>query len=229
MLRYSKLSLNYIEKEEERLKSLVVSDNGVMILLPPDAHCAACGCHLTAPAQTQLQFPFVPWLNEPGHFLIRFPNSPVIHESVSEPWVVTCGENCFMAGLEKQMLRYSLERRTLVKFLSSSEQCHGCLRYSLKTHRCSECRSVRYCSNSCLARDWPNHREPCQILRQSQTSVLGNKQRNKSQATSQALLSKLDPYLDPFWDNDVNSNSCTKPDRSIQHFLKLTVDLKIKK
>ena len=166
-------------------------------LLPPDTDCADCGLHLTGRAQTQFQFPFVPWFSdEPQHLLVRFPGSPIIHDSVGEPWVVTCGE-CFMAGLKKQMERYSVEGRTLVQFLSRSEQCNGCLRYSLKTHRCSLCLSVRYCSNDCLARDWTNHREPCRILRQTQTSVLGKKDRNKSQETSQALLIEMDPYLRP--------------------------------
>ena len=195
VLHYSKLSSNYIEKEEEKQKPQVDGDNDTLIPLPPDTHCADCGLHLTGSAQTQHQFPACPWFNyEIEYLLVRFPEIPIIHDSVGEPWVVTCEENCSMAGLEKQMERYSLEGRALVKFLSSSEQCNGCLRYSLKTHRCSLCLSVRYCSNSCLARDWPNHREPCQILRQSQTSVLGKKNRNKSQATSEALLRKLDPF-----------------------------------
>ena len=196
IIRYSKLSLNYIEKEKEKPKPLAEGDNDTMILLPPDTDCADCGLHLTGRAQTQFQFPFVPWfMYAPERFLVRFPNSPIIHDSVGEPWVVTCGGECFNAGLKKQMERYSVERRTWLKFLSKSEQCNGCLRFSLKTHRCSLCLSVRYCSNDCLARDWTNHREPCRILRQTQTSVLGKKDRNKSQETSQDLLLKMDPYI----------------------------------
>ena len=199
LLQYCKLSSNYTEEEEEKQKPLVGGANHPLTPLPPDTRCAACGVHLRGEAQTQLQFPAVPWFSdEAPMFFLRFPGRPVIHESVGEPWVVTCaGKGCVAAGLKKQTERFSLERTTLVKFLASSEQCNGCLRYSVKTHKCSECRSVRYCSNSCLARDWPNHRQPCQILRQSQTSVLGNKQRKKSQATSQSFLTKLDPFLHP--------------------------------
>ena len=198
VLQYCKFSSNYIDKEEEKQKPQVEGDSDTLILLPPDTHCADCGVPLTGPGQAQHQFPGVPWFSdEPRMFIIRCPDRPIIHDSFGYPWVVTCSERCVSVGLKKQFERYSAERTTLVKFLSSSEQCNGCLRYSLKTHRCSLCLSVRYCSNSCLARDWPNHRQPCQILRQSQTSVLGNKQRNKSQATSQAFLTKLDPYLHP--------------------------------
>ena len=171
-----------------------------LVALPPHTQCAGCGLLLSGrEAQTQLQFPFLPWLTSQPSLTVRFPASPIIHDNFGSPWITTCGdkEKCLRAGVAKQLQRYSREGASFSKFLSSSEQCNGCLRYSVKTHKCSKCRSVRYCSNSCLARDWPNHRQPCQILRQSQTSVLGNKQRNKSQATSQAFLTKLDPYLHP--------------------------------
>ena len=197
ILQCSKLSCNYIEKEELKPKPLVEGDHDLLLLLPPATQCAACGLHLSGPAQAQLQFPAVPWFSDEfGLFFVRFPNHPIIHDSVGEPWIVTCaGRDCATAGLGIQWERYSTEKATLIQFLSSSELCNGCLRYSVKTHKCSRCLSVRYCSNDCLARDWRNHREPCRILRLTQTSVLGKKDRNKSEDTCEALLLQMDPYL----------------------------------
>ena len=179
-----------------------VNGKTALVTLPPHTQCAGCGFQLSGrEAQTQLQFPFLPWLSSPTQptLIVRFPASPIIHDNVGSPWITTCGdkEKCLRTGVAKQLQRYSKESLSLMKFLSSSEQCNGCLRYSVKTHKCSECLSVRYCSNDCLARDWSNHREPCQILRQTQTAVLGKKDRNKSEAASQAFLSKMDPYLVP--------------------------------
>ena len=172
----------------------------ILVPLPPLSQCVACGLHLGGrEAQTQIQFPFLPWLTRDPTIIVRFPASPVIHDNVGSPWITSCGdkEKCLRTGVAKQLQRYSKESLSFMKFLSRSEQCNGCLRYSVKTHKCSLCLSVRYCCNDCLALDWTNHKESCQILRQSQTSVLGKKERNKSQATSQALLIEMDPFLCP--------------------------------
>ena len=177
-----------------------VNGKTALVSLPPHTQCAGCGFHLSGrEAQTQLQFPFLPWLTCEPSLTVRFPASPIIHDNFGSPWITTCGdkEKCLRAGVAKQLQRYSRESASFSKFLTSSEQCNGCLRYSVKTHKCSECLSVRYCSNSCLARDWSNHREPCRILRQTQTAVLGKKNRNKSEAASQALLLEMDPYISP--------------------------------
>ena len=170
----------------------------VLVPLPPLTRCVGCGLQLSGrEARTQLQFPFLPWLTGQPALIVRFPASPVIHDNVGSPWITTCGdkEKCLRTGVARQCQRYSQESSSFLRFLSRSEQCNGCLRYSVKTHKCSLCLSVRYCCAECLAQDWPNHRETCRILRQSQTSVLGKKERNKSQETSQGLLLKLDPYL----------------------------------
>ena len=232
IMQYSNSSRDYQEANMRVRMPCMKCVNGKrsLVSLPPGTECAGCGLHLGGrEAQTQLQFPFLPWLTSQPRLLVRSPASPIIHDNVGSPWITTCGdkEKCLRTGVAKQLQRYSRESFSFIKFLSSSEQCNGCLRYSVKTHKCSECLSVRYCSNDCLARDWRNHREPCRILRLTQTSVLGNKQRNKSLATSQAILNKLDPYLHPFWGKDVNR--FTYEDRSMKNFVKLTADLKIKK
>ena len=138
-----------------------VKSRSVLVALPPQTQCVGCGLHLSGrEAQNQLQFPFLPWLTSQPTLIVRFPASPLIHDNVGSPWITTCGdkEKCLRTGVAKQLQRYSKETFSFMKFLSSSEQCNGCLRYSLRSHRCSLCLSVRYCSNECLAQDWPNHR-----------------------------------------------------------------------
>ena len=201
------------------------------VLCPLPSHTRCVGCDLSLDGkegQHQLQFPLVPWLSSEPTLIVRFPASPVIHDTSGPSWIVSCDkEKCLRNGVAQQMQKYAREGFSFLKFLSSAEHCNGCLRYSVRTHKCSECLSARYCSNECLARDWTNHRPVCEFLKHTQSQVLGSKERKKSPTTCQEMLKEMDPYLDHFLEED--QNNMKQRDLTIDKFLKLTDGLKIKK
>ena len=142
----------------------------LLTLLPAGVTCLACQRSLGgARAQHQLQHPNLAWLADTDYqrmnlVNLRLPGRPVIHEKseAGGEMIVTCGTpSCISRGLEEQDERLREEGREVVEFLSRGQLCSGCLRHCLSTHRCSQCRSVRYCSNLCLQEDWTRHQSAC--------------------------------------------------------------------
>ena len=91
---------------------------------------------------------------------VRFPDKPIFYDNR----LVSCGdrEDCIRRVINMQMRRYEHQGRLLHEFLSHSVLCNGCIKYSNKTHKCSRCRAVVYCSQDCLNADWESHKTVCQ-------------------------------------------------------------------
>ncbi len=49
------------------------------------------------------------------------------------------------------------------KFLMPPHGCDSCLAEKA-THRCSQCKTTRYCSVTCQKKDWPEHKKICTVL-----------------------------------------------------------------
>ena len=138
--------------------------------LPADLTCLACQRSLGGEtAQHQLQHPNLAWLADTDYHKmdlvnLRLAGRPVIHQKseAGGEMVVTCGTRaCISRGLEEQEENLRKEGRAVLEFLCQAQLCYGCLRHSLRTHRCSQCRAVRYCSNLCLQADWARHQPAC--------------------------------------------------------------------
>ena len=52
-------------------------------------------------------------------------------------------------------------------------ECWVCNRYSVKSHRCSNCQSRLYCSPACQSKDWKFHQTICNGLKEAGTQIKG--------------------------------------------------------
>jgi len=116
---------------------------------------------------------------------------------------VSCGRNLICnLQLKKTFVDYLFyEEKALMKILPDTRICHGCSRYSLKTHRCSRCRQVRYCSQDCMNQSWGEHQIRCReftrpgVKELYQTKKLEGKAKQRFTAECQERLVIFDPYL----------------------------------
>lgn len=91
---------------------------------------------------------------------------PIIFFFNSEGYNVCCPGTqkkhlCLDKMLQLKSEWYQLLYKQSFAFGIKSEKCKGCLKYSSYSHRCSDCKSVRYCSNGCLQDDWKFHEGDC--------------------------------------------------------------------
>ena len=124
--------------------------------LPDNTACCFCGIHIGGQeAQLQLQHRFHPWFAlttyKPKEVPVRYERFknwlfPIIHEQdlVKKP-IVSCGSLQFCSNEGIKMAGYYefKEGSSFVYFLRHSRLCQGCQRYSVNTHKCSKCLSVR--------------------------------------------------------------------------------------
>ena len=47
---------------------------------------------------------------------------------------------------------------------STGSQCQYCMKHSPDTKKCSRCRKACYCSKSCQAKHWPEHKKVCKQI-----------------------------------------------------------------
>ena len=106
------------------------------------------------------------------------------------------------------------EASLFCNFLSHTRLCNGCLRYSMKTHKCGRCKSVVYCSQQCLEGDWPNHKFSCAVFAETQSSLRGSRRLTDTskrihEKLAISLIGRMDPYvydsmkwigMEPFFD-----------------------------
>ena len=162
------------------------------VKLPPDTHCMGCGTNLgDRTARRCVRLPNqVIWPKEanmacvlelktncgekeselrlkmPHH--IAFPSASYAKSMASvlqtkTKSIITCGgDSCNKEAESMYNLSLLLEAHSLYKFIGDSRICHGCSKYSLKTHRCSRCRLERYCSQDCFNVHWRDHRVRCE-------------------------------------------------------------------
>ena len=182
------------------------------VVLPPDCRCYGCKRDLGgAEAQYQNQFPSPALANlVPSQtFQVKHPEMPVLHQKISRSFfLASCGDrpDCVAKVTAAQLKFESYEAELLIDFLSHSWLCNGCLRYSMKTHRCSKCKSVLYCSQLCLEKDWKNHKFSCQVLDDAETEVRSSRRLNaegraRHERQAEFILGRLDPFLFMFVDS----------------------------
>jgi len=177
------------------------------ILLPPRTRCFRCKKDLGGrSAQLQVQFPHPSLkceINSRGRIEVpvRYPDRPVVHEKFPG-LLVACGDDseCKDLAIVTQLTRYCTEGNQILEFLSHSWLCNGCLRYSMKTHKCSKCKSVLYCSQDCLEQDWKNHKYTCAVLEKKKSQVKGSRKLNEAERErhgkhGENILMRWDMYL----------------------------------
>ena len=124
--------------------------------LPENTECCFCPTQIGGQvAQQQLQHRFHPWFAltsyKPKENPVRYHAFkqwlfPIIHEQeiVKKP-IVSCGnlQWCSNEGIKMTGFYEFKEGSSFVYFLRHSRLCQGCRRYSVNTHKCSKCLSVR--------------------------------------------------------------------------------------
>ena len=209
--KYQMFNLNSIpEKKKEKFSLLSDFSQGYfpeipdlqhLEALPQEAFCCGCSRDLSGlEAQFQYQFsncsPEHPGLSQ---VYIRYPKKPISYDLFC---LYSCGDNkdCIQKAIQRQMDLKNQEANLIIDYLTHSLLCQGCLRYSMKTHKCSKCKSVVYCSQQCLDTDWTNHKFACGAFGRTQSNVrasrrLDDKGRETRRVYSMGLLSRLDPLL----------------------------------
>ena len=128
------------------------------ISLPPGTLCVGCKGDLGG-KEAQL------FLNlAKDSKMIRVPSTPcVLDMSDTAKNIVVCGKHEACSSRAKALYQQLLqdEMKALMDVLPDTKICHGCSRYSLKTHRVSRCREARYCSQDWLNQDWKEHKIRC--------------------------------------------------------------------
>ena len=74
--------------------------------------------------------------------------------------------------------------------------CDGCFKLSLGTHKCSICRSARYCRQECFNKNWKHHKLECQTKDEEKTD------KNAASYVGSKCLRYFDPYLADIFEID---------------------------
>ena len=117
--------------------------------------------------------------------------------------LITCGsDSCNSEAEAIYNMSLLLEGSGLFKFLGDSRICHGCSKYSLKTHRCSRCRLTRYCSQECFNINWRDHKVRCEPYVRPGTEdlfvskkLVGEAKQNYYFECSNIVITYYDPYI----------------------------------
>ena len=128
----------------------------LLTVLPNNTRCCLCHTNLgRRKAQQLIQHRFDPWFAwtsyRPRDVPVRYGRFinigfPIIHEQdlVSRP-VISCGRMVWCiqeAAMIAEFYQFK-ESSAFVYFLQHSRVCEGCRLYSVSTHKCSKCLSVR--------------------------------------------------------------------------------------
>ena len=128
----------------------------LLTVLPNNTRCCLCHTNLgRRKAQQLIQHRFDPWFDwtsyRPRDVPVRYGRFinigfPIIHEQdlVSRP-VISCGRMVWCiqeAAMIAEFYQFK-ESSAFVYFLQHSRVCEGCRLYSVSTHKCSKCLSVR--------------------------------------------------------------------------------------
>ena len=127
-------------------------------------------------------------------------------EALSEFTLVSCARttNCLVSVANMQLDKVESWARLSINWLFKTQRCHGCLKFCYESHRCSNCRSVRYCSKECLSQDWKGHEGSCKNLALEPTEAISTrklegKPRSAFFAKCINYLMTSDPYFEHFW------------------------------
>ena len=82
------------------------------------------------------------------------------------------------------------------EFLRKAKMCDGCFKLSLGTHKCSICRSARYCRQECFNKNWKHHKLECQTKDEEKTD------KNAASYVGSKCLRYFDPYLADIFEID---------------------------
>ena len=124
---------------------------------------------------------------------------PLALGNSEEPSLVCCpSPSCVKTGLRLQREELKEETAAITAFLWSAQQCDGCLRWSLLTHKCSVCRGVRYCGPQCQRDNWRVHKLLCSHLAERGDCRLGSRRLTGEKKVRQERLgSKTLHHWDP--------------------------------
>jgi len=117
--------------------------------------------------------------------------------------IAACGKSSCVSEAQSRYINYLVdERNALMNILPDTKICHGCSRYSMKTHRCSRCRLARYCSQACMDQNWGEHQIRCReftrpgIKELYQTKKVVGEAREMFTTECEERLALFDPFLD---------------------------------
>jgi len=162
--------------------------------LPPNTRCV--GCHRDiGGSRAQLLLGRDIWA--PGYKMIKIAGTPCVLEMMDSPRpIVTCGKDERCNNRAKELYHKFLgdEMMPLLEVLPDCRICDGCSRYSLKTHKCSRCRSARYCSQDCLSQDWKYHKLRCQEVEREELSISKKLEGEARQEYSRECFNRIVNY-----------------------------------
>ena len=185
-----------------------ICDDGIPIFLfatvPPKGLCFGCQKDLSGEkAQFQDQFPSgtLKFGFSNQEIFVRNPKRPIVYNR-KRYFVFSCGDKkeCIYKTIRGQIEVNNAEASLFCNFLSHTRLCDGCLRYSMKTHKCGRCKSVVYCSQQCLEGDWPNHKFSCAVFAETQSSLRGSRRLTDTskrihEKLAICLIGRMDPYV----------------------------------
>ena len=126
-------------------------------------------------------------------------------EATSQWTLVSCARNthCLVTVAKMQFEKIESSARLSINWLFKTQRCHGCLQFCYESHRCSSCRSVRYCSKDCLGEDWKGHEGSCKNFALEPTEAISTrklegKPRSAFFAKCIHYLMTSDPYFEYF-------------------------------
>ena len=133
--------------------------------LPAQTFCVGCQTDLGGrKAQLLLSQPLCDiWAED--FSLTRVAATPCVIEMANMPRpIITCGrfQACNKRAKDLYLRFLCDEMRAVLPMMLDGRICSGCSKYSLKTHKCSRCLKVRYCSQACLSQDWKYHQVRCE-------------------------------------------------------------------
>ena len=186
----------------------------LLTLLSEGTKCNSCqrdlgGMKATWMLQNKIYQPF--WEEA---LLVREDNVPIIFEypSASEQndpdtrskWTLVCcrSTKCVRTVSKKHLDWIESWARLSINWLFKSQRCHGCLKFCPESHRCSSCRSVRYCSKACLSQDWKAHQASCKNMALEPSEAIST--RKLEGRPRSALFAKCMHYMrtsDPFFEH----------------------------
>jgi len=183
-----------------------------LVPLPQGAQCFSCEKDLSSmSAAWILQSPLLRKIfkQEGNYKTVLTEGCPVIFKEEIctgtkelDRMLISCGDDkkCIDFVSEAHTAHFDTLARLTINWIFRTQTCYGYLKFCYESHRCSRCRSVRYCSKDCLLGDWKAHKEHCDEMAVEPDEVINIRKlegvdRQNFFDNCDSYLCKVDPYF----------------------------------